>query len=109
MTLPSSHPLSRKEPTVADSKIDEAQVGGVTVQTTEATPSNADKTSNPVGNDAKGNQPPVRTNRPDVAVAQTLAAGAGAHEGRVLDQQVNGVDVDADGFDRDGRFVAEPK
>jgi hypothetical protein len=27
----------------------------------------------------------------------------------VLDQQVNGVDVDADGFDRDGRFVAEPK
>lgn len=55
-----------------------AAAGAVTV--TEETPANADKTSNPVDNDAKSNQPPVRTNRPDVPIAQTLAAGAGAHE-----------------------------
>ncbi len=43
-------------------------------------PANADKTSAPNDNDAKANQPPVRTNRPDVAIAQVLAVGAGAHE-----------------------------
>lgn len=102
---------------MADSKgkgIQEAEpvaVPQVESITTE-TPSNADKTSNPVDNDAQANQPPVRTNRPDVPIAQVLAAGAGAHEGRVLDRTVDvgGVDVevDKDGIDRDGRFVGEP-
>lgn len=79
---------------------------------TEVTPAEADKTSEPVDNDAEANQPPVRTNRPDVAISQTLGAGAGAHEGRELDKTVtvDGVDVavDKDGIDRDGRFVGNP-
>lgn len=41
---------------------------------------NADSTSNPVPNDAESNDPPVRTNRPDVPILTTLAVGAGAHE-----------------------------
>lgn len=75
---------------------------------TEATPAEADKTSAPGNGDAKANQPPVRTNRPDVPVADVLASGAGAHEGRELTSEVDGVAVDADGFDRDGRFVGVP-
>lgn len=78
---------------------------GVASITTE-TPANADTTSNAVPNDAEANQPPVRTNRPDVAIAQVLAAGAGAHEGRVLDREVDGVAVDKDGIDADGRYHA---
>ena len=81
-------------------------VGTVTTET----PSNADKTSNPVHNDAKSNEPPVRTNRPDVAIAGTLAAGAGAHEPRELKtvklDDGSEVEVDADGIDRDGRYHA---
>lgn len=89
-------------------KIEEVSAaGGVTV-TTE-TPAEADKTSNPIPNDAEANQPPVRTNRPDVPIAQVLGAGAGAHEGRELDHEVEGVPVDADGIDADGRYVGEPK
>lgn len=85
------------------SQIDENEI-------TTATPANADKTSNPVNNDAKANQPPVRTNRPDVPIARTLAAGAGEHEGRELDHETkDGVEVDADGFDFEGRFRGEPK
>ena len=61
--------------------------GEVTV--TEETPAKADTTSAPVPNDAEANQPPVRTNRPDVPIAQVLAAGAGAHEGRELDHEVD--------------------
>ncbi|MCB0865818.1 MAG: hypothetical protein KDB58_08900 [Solirubrobacterales bacterium] len=85
--------------------------GEVTV--TEETPAKADTTSAPVPNDAEANQPPVRTNRPDVPIAQVLAAGAGAHEGRELDHEVDvdgaKVAVDADGIDADGRFRGEPK
>ncbi len=40
----------------------------------------ADKTSYPVPNDAEINDPPLRTNRPDVPIVRTLATGAGAHE-----------------------------
>lgn len=75
---------------------------------TEVAPAQADKTSAPVHNDADANQPPVRTNRPDVPIARTLAAGAGAHEGRSLDHEVDGVPVDADGLDADGRFRGAP-
>ncbi len=39
----------------------------------------ADKTSYPVPNDAEINDPPLRTNRPDVPLIRTLATGAGAH------------------------------
>lgn len=93
---------------MADSKIKDQEV--VSAQTvTEATPAEADKVSEPNANDAKSNQPPVRTNRPDVPIAQTLVAGAGAHQPRVLDKEVDGVEVDSDGLDRDGRFVGVPK
>ena len=82
-------------------KIDENEV-------TEETPAEADKSSTAGPNDAKPNDPPVRTNRPDVPIAASLAAGAGAHEGRELDHEVDGVAVDADGLDADGRFHGEP-
>jgi hypothetical protein len=89
---------------------------------TETTPAKADETSAPVPNDAQLNDPPVRTNRPDVPIADSLAAGAGAHEGRVLDhvtviEEPTGdgktskveVAVDENGLDADGRFIGEPK
>lgn len=63
------------------SKINEGDVIGVPVvaSTTEATPAEADKSSLPNAMDAKPEQPPVRASKPDTAIAQTLAAGAGAH------------------------------
>lgn len=80
---------------------------------TTETPAKADTTSNPIPNDAQANQPPVRTNRPDVPIAQTLASGAGEHEARELSERKGydgeSVEVDADGLDRDGRVVAAPK
>jgi hypothetical protein len=39
----------------------------------------ADKTSYPVPNDAEINDPPLRTNRPDVPIITSLGTGAGAH------------------------------
>lgn len=59
-------------------KIDEHEVS-VVVSTTEATPHPADESSQPgpyEGLDV--NRPPVSTNRPDVPIAQSLVAGAGA-------------------------------
>src|SRR5690349_15684657 len=92
------------------SQIDEGdtvRVEGPT--TTTVTPAEADKTSVPNGLDGKPNDPPVRTNRPDVPIAGSLVAGAGAHEPRVIDQTTaEGVEVDKDGFDRDGRFQGVP-
>lgn len=85
----------------SEKKIDENEVTEVTVRT-------ADETSNPVPNDAEANDPPLRTNRPDVPIAASLAAGAGAHEPRVLDKEIDGVAVDKDGIDRDGRFHGQP-
>lgn len=61
--------------------IDEAE--SVNVQavqsTTTVTPSEADKSSLPNAMDAKPDDPPVRAAKPDTPIAQTLAAGAGAH------------------------------
>lgn len=39
----------------------------------------ADKTSSPVPNDAKLEDPPVRTTRADVPIAVSMATGAGQH------------------------------
>lgn len=62
---------------------------------TTATPAEADKTSVPNALDGKANDPPVRTNRPDVPIAQVLAAGAGAH-----------LPPDDPHIGRDGRYYA---
>jgi hypothetical protein len=63
------------------SKITEGEaIGPPLVQsTTTATPSPADETSMPNHLNTETEQPPVRTAKPDTAVAQTLTAGAGAH------------------------------
>ncbi len=55
-----------------------ASNAGVTV--THEMPAAADKTSAPVHNDAKPQQPPVRTVDPQVPIAQVLGSGAGAPE-----------------------------
>lgn len=39
----------------------------------------ADRVAGPYTGDADPNDPPVRTNRPDVPVLETLKVGAGAH------------------------------
>jgi hypothetical protein len=49
------------------------------ILTTEP-PKKADQTSSPVPNDAELEDPPVRTTRPDVPIAVSLATGAGQHE-----------------------------
>ena len=85
----------------------DAPVGVESVTT--STPAEADKVSEPNASDAKANEPPVRTNRPDVPIAQVLAAGAGEHKGRDLSSEVDGVAVDSDGLDRDGRYHGVPK
>ncbi len=66
------------------SKIEEHQVvaPAAVTSTTETAPTRADESSEPgpYGKEGAGlNDPPVRTNRPDVPIAQSLAAGAGAH------------------------------
>lgn len=65
----------------ASSKIKEGEaVGPPLVQsTTTATPSPADETSMPNHLNTENEQPPVRSSRPDVPLAQTLVAGAGEH------------------------------
>lgn len=60
-------------------KIEEHDTGVAVTSTTEATPHPADESSAPgpyEGLDV--NRPPVSTNRPDVPIAQSLVAGAGA-------------------------------
>jgi len=92
---------------MADTKIDDSGVStsvAAVTSITEATPAEADKTSVPNALDAQNNEPPVRTNRPDVPVAQVLAAGAGKHEPR----EFNKDGVDKDGLDGDGRPVGDP-
>ena len=51
----------------------------VVQSTTTVTPAEADESSLPNALDAKPNDPPVRAAEPDIPIAQTLAAGAGAH------------------------------
>jgi hypothetical protein len=63
------------------SKIKEGEVVGppLVQSTTEATPSPADETSMPNHLNTENEQPPVRTSKPETAIAQTLSAGAGEH------------------------------
>jgi hypothetical protein len=68
----------------------------VVQSTTESTPAEADKTSVPNALDAKGEQPPVRAQKPDTPIAQSLAAGAGEH-----------TPPDPDEFDEAGRPKGE--
>jgi hypothetical protein len=56
----------------------------------------ADLISGPNIEDAESNDAPVRTNRPDVPIIQTLKVGAGAHK----------PNTDED-FDSDGRFAPD--
>lgn len=66
-------------------KIDEHEIAAASavVSTTDSTPSAADETPAPGPYTGEGkpkiNDPPVRTNRPDVPIAQSLASGAGEH------------------------------
>jgi len=64
----------------------------VVQSTTTETPAEADESSLPNAMDAKVNDPPVRSGRPDIPIAQTLAAGAGEH-----------TPPDPDEFDSEGR------
>lgn len=66
-------------------------------QPTEASLKGDDKVAGTVVGDAEANDPPVRTNRPDVPIVQRLGVGAGDHIRP---------EPDAD-FDADGRFVGE--
>lgn len=54
----------------------------------------ADQEPGPYNADAELNDPPVRTNDPNVPVLETLAVGAGAH-----------TPLDDDNFDTEGRYV----
>ena len=47
--------------------------------TTTVTPAEADKTPGSTAGDAKSEDQPVRTGRPDVPIAHSLAAGSGLH------------------------------
>jgi hypothetical protein len=59
--------------------IEEVEQGVAVTSTTEATPHKADESSEPGPYDGlEVNRPPVSTNRPDVPIAQSLVAGAGA-------------------------------
>ena len=59
-------------------KIEEQETTAV-VTTTEATPHPADESSQPGPYEGlEVDRPPVSTNRPDVPIAQSLVAGAGA-------------------------------
>jgi hypothetical protein len=66
----------------------------VVQSTTEETPAKADESSLPNALDAKPEDPPVRAARPDTPIAQTLAAGAGAH-----------TPPDPKEFDKEGRPI----
>ncbi len=68
--------------TIKEAKgVDSAPVRELTTvqSTTTETPAEADKSSLPNAMDAKSEDPPVRASKPDTPIAQTLAAGAGAH------------------------------
>jgi hypothetical protein len=78
----------------ANKQINEGDVVGAPLvqSTTAATPSPADETSMPNHQNTDSEQPPVRTAKPDTAIAQTLTAGAGEH-----------TPPDSDVFGPDGR------
>jgi hypothetical protein len=79
-------------------KFDEVSAAAGAVTVTEETPAEADKTSVPNAMDADMNDPPVRTHRPDVPIAQVLGAGAGAH-----------LPPDDPHIGQDGRWYADAK
>lgn len=61
------------------SKIEEHDQGVAVTSTTKETPHPADESSAPGPYDGlDANRPPVSTDRPDVPIAQSLVAGAGA-------------------------------
>jgi len=62
-----------------DEQFEKVVADGAGVTITNETPAEADETSVPNAMDAKADDAPVRTNRPDVPIAQVLAAGAGEH------------------------------
>ncbi len=74
--------------------VDEAKAPIGVQSVTVVMPAEADKSSLPNADDAESEQPPVRAGRPDTPIAQTLAAGAGAHQ-----------PPDPDVFGPDGRPV----
>ena len=60
----------------------DAEEGQAVQSVTEETPHAADESSSPGPyTDLDVNRPPVSTNRPDVPIAQSLVAGAGAPTG----------------------------
>jgi hypothetical protein len=89
-------PKAKSKEAAGDEQFEKVVAEGAGVTVTDETPAGADETSAPVDNDAKANDPPVRTNRPDVPIAQVLGAGAGAPE-------VN----DDPNIGADGRFYAD--
>jgi hypothetical protein len=68
----------------------------VVQSTTEATPTEASKTPMPNVVETQQEAPPIHTGRPDVPIAQSLAAGAGKH-----------TPPDPDEFDEAGRPKGE--
>jgi len=80
----------------ADEQFESVAADAAAVTVTNETPAEADEKSEPNASDAKPNDPPVRTNRPDVPIAQVLASGAGEHK-----------PVDDPNIGADGRFYAD--
>lgn len=65
---------------MAKNDIKDGEVGiPVVASTTDATPAEADKTPMPNALNLEHEMPPVRSSRPDVPLAQVMAAGAGEH------------------------------
>ncbi len=60
--------------------VDEAAAPIGVQSVTVVMPAEADKSSVNNADDAESEQPPVRAGKPDTPIAQTLAAGAGAHD-----------------------------
>lgn len=63
-------------------------------QPAESSLKEADKVPGPFTGDADLHDPPVRSNRPESELVETLAVGAGRHE-----------PPDDDEFDADGRYI----
>lgn len=66
---------------MAKSDIKEGEVVGAAVvqSTTDSTPTAASETPMPNAVETDPEAPPIHTGKPDVPIAQTLAAGAGEH------------------------------
>jgi hypothetical protein len=73
--------MARARAAAAEGDINEGQVVGAPVvqSTTEATPTEASTTPMPNVVETDPEAPPIHTSKPDVPIAQALAAGAGQH------------------------------